>query len=107
LEKVNVFYKLEVEDYFNELVFNLFKENYFSYLENAITYKDKILYFIENNISIFPSRKTPIQLKDFGSTYIFYKSNQHTTWFIFFEKSENNYLITNIINSHSQEVKWL
>jgi len=107
LEKVKLFYKPEVEDYFNELVFILFKEDYFSYLENAIIYKDKILNFIENNISTFPSRKTPKKLQSFGTNYIFYKSNQRTTWYVFFEKSENNYLITNIINSHSKEAKWL
>jgi len=102
-----LFYKPETEDYFNELVFILFKEDYFSYLENAIIYKDKILNFIESNISTFPSRKTPKILQSFGTNYIFYKSNQRTTWYIFFEKSENNYLITNIINSHSKEAKWL
>jgi hypothetical protein len=107
LEKVNLFYKPESEDYFNELVFTLFKKDYFSYLENAILYKDKILYFIENNISTFPSRKTPKKLQSYGLNYIFYKSNQRTTWYVFFEKSENNYLITNIINSHSKEAKWL
>jgi hypothetical protein len=107
LEKVNLYYKPEAEDYFNELVFILFKEDYFSYLENAIIYKDKILFFIENNILTFPSRKTPQKLQSFGSNYIFYKSNQRTTWYIFFEKSESNYLVTNIINSHSKEAKWL
>lgn len=93
MEKVKLFYKPETEDYFNELVFILFKEDYFSYLENAIIYKDKILNFIESNISTFPSRKTPKKLQSFGTNYIFYKSNQRTTWYIFFEKSENKYLL--------------
>jgi hypothetical protein len=53
LERIKLFYKPEVEHYFNELVLNLFNQDYFSYLENAIIYKDKILYFIENNISTF------------------------------------------------------
>lgn len=107
MERINLFYKPEVEYYFNELVLNLFKQDYFSYLENAIIYKDKILYFIENNISTFTSKKTPKKLRSYGKNYIFYKSNQRTTWYVFFEKSENNYLITNIINNHSKEAKWL
>lgn len=102
-----MFYKPEAEDYFNDLVFILFKEDYFSYLENALIYKNKILHFIENNISTFPSRKTPIQLKNFGSKYIFYKSNQRTTWYIFFEEKGAQFLVTNITNSHSKEAKWL
>jgi len=107
VEKVNIIYRTEVETYLNELIFILFKENYFSYLENSILYKDKIIDFVENNITTFPSRKTPPELKNFGSNYIFYKSNPRTTWYVFFENKNNNFLITNIINSHCEEAKWL
>lgn len=107
MEKVIIVYKTEVENYLNELIFNLFKEKYFSYLENSILYKDKIIDFIESDIATFPSKKTPAALKNFGSKYIFYKSNQRTTWYVFFENKNNNYLITNIINSHCEETKWL
>jgi hypothetical protein len=95
LEKVVVIYKREVERYINDLVFILFKEEYFGFLESAVIYKDKIIEFVEDNIATFPSRKTPIELSSFGSNYIF------------FERIENNYLITNIINSHCKEAKWL
>jgi hypothetical protein len=107
LEGINILYQPEVESYLNELTFILFKEEYFSYLENSILYKDKIIDFIEENIEHFPSRKTPAQLKNYGSRYVFYKSNQRTTWYVFFENKNNNYLITNIINSHCIEAKWL
>ncbi len=107
MEKVIILYKTEVEYFLNELTFILFKKDYFSYFENSVSYKDAILDFIENSIQTFPARKTPSQLQNFGSNYIFYKSNQRTTWYIFFENKENNYLITNIINSHSEEAKWL
>jgi hypothetical protein len=107
LEEINILYRPEVEMYLNELIFVLFKEKYFSYLENSILYKDKIIDFIESDIATFSSKKTPAALKNFGSKYIFYKSNQRTTWYIFFENKNNNYLITNIINSHCKETKWL
>lgn len=107
MEKVTIVYKSEVEYYLNDLAFILYKKDYFSYFENSVIYKDNIIDFIENNISIFPSKNTPIQLHHLGSNYIFYKSNQRTTWYVFFENKENNYLITNIINSHSEDVKWL
>lgn len=107
MEKVNILYRPEVETYLNELIFVLFKENYFSYVENSILYKDKIIEFIDNSITTFPSKKTPTDLKNFGSKYLFYKSNQRTTWYIFFENKNNNFLITNIINSHCEETKWL
>ncbi len=93
--------------FLNDLTLILFHKDYFSYFENSVIYKDKIIEFIERDIQNFPSRKTPEILKNFGQNYIFYKSTQRTTWYIFFEKMNNNYLITNIINSNSEEVKFL
>lgn len=102
MEKVNVFYKPEVEDYINGLVFVLYQEKYFDYLEDAIEYKNKIIDFIENNIADFPYKPTPLPLYSLGSKYIFYKSNHRTMWYIFFEKEDNMYLITFVTNNHSE-----
>ncbi|MFN4197591.1 MAG: hypothetical protein ACK4FS_01045 [Flavobacterium sp.] len=107
MEKVKILYKPEVEDFLYDLVFILFKENYFDYLENAECYKDNIVDFVDDNIANFPSRKTPLQLLNLGSNYIFYKSNYRTTWYVFFEQSGSKYLITNILNNHCEEAKWL
>ncbi|WP_396151508.1 hypothetical protein [Flavobacterium sp.] len=107
MEKVNILYKPDVEEFLFHLVFVLFKEDYFSYLENAEVYKDNIIDFVENNIKNFPSKKTPIPLNNFGSNYIFYNSNSRTTWYVFFEQKGTNYLITNILNNHCEEAKWL
>ena len=96
-----------VLNYLDNLVYILFKEEYFGFMQSSYDYVDKIIDFIESNMATFPSKKTPAALKNFGSKYIFYKSNQRTTWYIFFENKNNNYLITNIINSHCQETKWL
>ncbi len=107
MEKITIQYVPEVEYYIENLIDILFEEEYFGFEIYAQNYGAKIIDFVEENIISFPAKKTPIQLKYFGSNYIFYKSNQRTTWYIFFEKSENNYLVTNIINSHSKEAKWL
>ena len=93
MEKIKILYKLEVEDFLFDLVLILFKNDYFSYLENAELYKNDIVDFVENNIKNFPSKKTPAKLENFGSNYIFYKSNARTTWFVFFEQQGSNYLI--------------
>lgn len=102
MEKINVFYKSEVEYYINELVYVLYKENYFGYLENAIQYKNNIVDFIEDNIGKIPFRQTPLPLSSLGSKYTIYKSNGHTTWYIFFEKEDNDVLVTFITNNHSE-----
>ena len=88
---------------FEELVFILFQKKYFSYQSNAIDYVDKIYDFVSKDIHTFPHKKTPQRLLYLGKNYIFYKSNRRTTWYVFFEKSANNYLITGILNNHCEE----
>lgn len=107
MEKAIIVYQPEVEQYINDLVYILFYEDYFTYIENAIDYKDKIINFVEQNILLFPFKKTPKQLAHLGSKYIFYTSNQRTTWYIFFESKDNNYLITYVTNNHVELAKWL
>ena len=107
MEKITIYFKKEVLNYFNELVFDLYSNDYFSNLENAIQYKEKIIQFIKESITTFPSKKSPKKLISFGSEYIFYKANQRTTWFIFFEKSDTVFLITAIINNHSHFAKYI
>ena len=107
MEKIVIYYKPEVEFYINNLIYLLYKDNYFIFLENAIAYKDKIIDFIEDNIVQFPCRKSPKELKNFGSHYIFYNSNARTTWYIFFEKMDNQFLVTFVTNNHSEEGKFI
>ncbi len=100
-----IIFKNNVLEYFDELVFLLFKEEYFSYAENAQLYVDKIVDFIFMEIKSFPHKRTPQKIKYLGSNYVFYKANNRTTWFIFFEKQHNKYLITSILNNHCEEAK--
>jgi hypothetical protein len=105
--KIKIIYTRQFIEYLDNLARVLYSKEYFGFIESAEFYIDRIYDFVDENILSFPSKKTPIQIQHLGSNYIFYKSNQRTTWYVFFEKSENNYLITNIINSHSKEAKWL
>ena len=98
-----VIFKKEVLDYFDELIYVLFAKDYFGYPENAINYVNKIVDFTTNEIADFPHKTTPQKLKYLGSNYIFYKANNHTTWFVFFEKQNNSYLITGLLNNHCEE----
>lgn len=100
-------FKQSVTQYLDELVLVLYTNEYFGHIERAELFVDKIIEFIDENISLFPARKTPLKIKYLGSNYIFYKSNQRTTWYIFFEQKEHNFVITNIINNNCKEAKWL
>lgn len=105
MEKV-IFEKVVLE-YFDALVFSLFEDEYFGFPESAQKYVDKIVDFIISNISTFPHKRTPSTLQHLGSNYIFYNTNSRTTWYIFFEKGNQNYLITRIVNNYSIEAKEL
>ena len=100
-----VIFKDNVLDYLDELVYTLFKEEYFSYSENAQLYVDKIVDFIIVEINSFPHKNTPQKLQYLGVNYIFYKSNNRTTWYVFFEKKNQKFLITGILNNHCEESK--
>ncbi len=91
----------------DSLVEILYHKEYFGFIESSETYIDKIYDFIYENIQNFPRKTTPKQLSGYGRNYIFYKINPRTTWFIFFEKNQDNYLITDIINNHCEEAKYL
>lgn len=102
-----IIFEKAVLEYFDNLVFALFEEEYFGFFETAQNYTDKIVGFVISSISSFPHKKTPKPLQYLGSNYIFYKTNSRTTWYIFFEKRNQNYLITGIINNYCEEVKQL
>ncbi len=102
-----VIFKEDILLYFDELISILFDREYFSYEKNAILYVDKIVDFIILEINSFPHKSTPQKLRHLGSNYIFYKANNRTTWYIFFERQDSVFLITGISNNHCEEAKKL
>ncbi|WP_291285946.1 hypothetical protein [Flavobacterium sp.] len=102
-----IIFEKEVLNSFEDLVFALFKEEYFGFLESSQNYVGKIVDFVISGISSFPHKKTPKSLQYLGLHYVFYKTNGRTTWYIFFDKKDQNYLITGIINNYCVEAKEL
>ena len=100
--KIVVQYIPEVENYLDNLIEILFYKEYFGFIESANNYVDRIIDFIDFNIAKIPSKISPKQLLNLGSKYILYKANSTTTWYIFFEKSDDRYLVTFITNNHSE-----
>ncbi len=96
-----------VIDEFDDLIFTLYLRDYFSSIQSAEAYVDKIIDFILESIKTFPSKKTPKKLEHLGTWYMFYKPNNRTTWFIFYENQHLKYLITKIINNHIRESNYL
>lgn len=71
-------------------------------MDAAIAYVEHLIDYIEHNIAKLPHKTTPLELSNLGSYYIFYNSNKRTTWYIFFEKQGNTFLITFITNNHKE-----
>ncbi|WP_310378481.1 hypothetical protein [Flavobacterium sp.] len=107
MEKITVSYTNYVQDYFDELVVTLFDKEYFSYQENAINYVQKLVFYIEENIDVLPHKKSPKTFLKYGNFYIFYQSNNRTTWYIFFSKKNKKYLIKHLTNNHIFEANFL
>jgi len=99
---MQVRYLPEVEIYLYELVELLFYQNYFSFPEQAINYVFKIRHYIEISISTAYKRKSPKYFAKYGKdmSYLVYKANPNTSWYIFFQQQEDNYLIRYITNNH-------
>lgn len=89
------------------LILILFERDYFSSEESAQKYVSKIYDFIEIDLINFPHKITPVELAHLGSKYAFYKANNQTTWYVFFENKDNLYLVTYIIKNHIKEANLL
>jgi hypothetical protein len=105
--KIKVIFTPYVIDFLDDLVRVLYKKEYFGFIETVEEYVLKIYDAVPENIKLSPHKSTPKNLQHLGSNYIFYKSNNRTTWYIFFERKNQKYLITGIINNHCEEAKEL
>ncbi|MNK28150.1 hypothetical protein D3C87_465190 [compost metagenome] len=98
-----IFYSDEFEIQINEIIDVLFDRGYLGFRESAIEYGDRIYDFIFKNIDKPISKFLPEKFQKFGKFYIKYKSNENTTWYIFFDKKDNRFLINHILNNHSND----
>ncbi len=102
MEKI-IIYSKEIEFYLNDLIDILFYKDYFSYKENAEKYVLDLKNEIENYIDIKRQFQSPKKFEKYGKTYIIISLNNRTSWFVFFDKKENRYLIQYITNNHVEE----
>ena len=100
MEKI-IFNKRVIQQ-LNEIVSILFKEEYFSYVENAIEYRDNLLGAITVS-NLKKGKISPAKNAKLGSFYI----NHRTTWYVFYDVVNNDFYIEHIINNHLPEAKFL
>lgn len=105
--KIKVIFTPTVISYLDNLVQVLYKKEYFGFIDSAEKYVSQIYDSVTENIKKNSYKTAPKELKHLGSKYVFYKANSRTVWYIFFENKDEKYLITNIVNNHSDEAKYL
>lgn len=106
MEKI-ILLQQNVTNFLEDLILILFEKEYFGFEEDAQLYVKNIYDFIEYELIHFPYKTTPKKLIALGANYAFYKSNTRTTWYVFFEKFDNRYLVTYITNNHAEIIQYL
>ena len=84
----------------DDLIDILIEDDYFSFLENAISYLIEIYDFI---YTIPTQRKKATHRNRYGNWYSAFKINKHTTWYISFNVEGEEYNITHITNNHTAD----
>ncbi len=100
---MKVVYHKNVAEYLNELVDILYNKEYFGFKESAYDYVDWIFEQIESTIQRKVKKPAPKHFDKYaqGLSYVVYKRNSNTSWYVFFQKQENTYLIFYIGNNHN------
>ena len=91
----------EVADYLEELALNLYEQNYFGSKEAGKEYVGKIVDYAFKYLGILPDKKAPAQFDRYGKNmrYLSYRANKQTTWYIFFQRRDEYYLVRHITNN--------
>lgn len=98
----------EILKYFNRLIDILYHNDYFGFEESAIKYVKDLFEDIELNLSTKTKKPAPEYFNKYGKNlyYTSFKSNRHTTWYVFFtihyDYSSNTriFLIRYVSNNH-------
>ncbi|GHT41858.1 hypothetical protein FACS189437_09280 [Bacteroidia bacterium] len=92
----------EVELFYAELLIVLFEKGYFSFLDNAKLYVDRLIRYVEQYIGIISGKNAPSFYDHYGTNlkYITYRANKNTWWYIFYQQHDNVFLIRHITNNH-------
>lgn len=102
MEKIVIFQR-KVQVFLEELVDILFEKEYFGFKKDAKEYVWEIVQYVDNHDFETGVRNTTDSLQKYGKFYLKYKANNRTTWYIFFDRKNNRFLVNHILNNHSQD----
>lgn len=96
MEEVIIFSE-EFHQSIEELIKTLFVKEYFGFEIECQQYGDRIYDFVENNINYPISKASPEKFQKYGKKYVKYIANKRTTWYIFFDQKDNQFIINHIL----------
>lgn len=97
----------EVIQFLKKLVWILYEKEYFRFQEDAHDYANKLENSIRKDLPTIKHHISPEELKHYGKFYAKIKSNQRTTWYVFFDQSANRILVQFMANNHVPESEFL
>ncbi|MDR3286112.1 MAG: hypothetical protein LBT27_01545 [Prevotellaceae bacterium] len=102
MQNIEIQYLETVVEDLNRLVDILYERDYFGFKDSAKQYVDDMKSYIEQHIARAISHIAPSYFIKYGTNmrYFIYNSNKQTSWYIFFQKSDNKFLVRHITNNH-------
>lgn len=99
--------KITIDDsvivFLEELTNTLYKEEYFGFLEAAEDYVNNLIDGIYSKLNVGQYYESPDKLKRYGNYYTKLNPNNHTTWYVFFNKKDDYYLVEYLTNNHTPQ----
>lgn len=96
----------EVREYLLELIYILYKEEYFGFEENAQKYVEELFFDIKNNLPQKLKKPAPSHFDRYGKKMLYstFRKNKATQWYVFFnvyqKDGETTFIIRYISNNH-------
>ncbi|MFT4092090.1 MAG: hypothetical protein QM640_00530 [Niabella sp.] len=93
--------------FLKKLTTTLYQKEYFGFLETTENYVNDLIDGMYAQLLNDKYHETPGELKHYGSYYLTVKGGKRTTWYVFFDKNENRYVIEFITNNHMPQSAYL
>lgn len=97
-----VIFLREAAEYLEEVSLVLYDLQYFGFKDTCKEYIDRISNYAYRYVGILPGKPAPAHFNRYGKNmrYITYHSNKQTSWYIFYQHHNNQYIVRHITNNH-------
>lgn len=100
---MRIIFSQNVIYFLTDLIEILYNKEYFGFKDSAKKYVEDLVIEIESSITTKHKKFAPEYFSHYGKNmyYVSYRRNKNTTWYIFFNYTQEMYYIRFIGNNHS------